>query len=300
MDRVEEMEGVRRLLAEGYSARYVSEETRVPFGTVVRWSQGRTRAFGERPPPRPWRPPDDWSYAYLLGLYLGDGHIAVTKRRKVFLRIHLDGAYPDIVDDCRLVLGLTTLGGRTHVLLRRGSRINTVQSSWHRWPEALPQHGPGRKHLRPIVLEDWQREVVGRHPDRFVRGLIHSDGCRTVNRFKTKLPSGRVAECAYPRYFFSNLSADIRGLFCEACDALGVRWTISNPRNVSVSHRDSVAILERIVGPRARPSPSSGPCLPRRTMTRTSTTTPSRCRSSRCRSSRPHRAPPRATRAALP
>lgn len=76
---------------------------------------------------------------------------------------------------------------------------------------------------------------------------FHAD---CLNRFRTKLPSGRVAEYAYPRYFFSNLSADIRGLFCEACDALGVRWTLSNPRNVSVSHRDSVAILEEVVGPK--------------------------------------------------
>jgi len=79
-----------------------------------------------------------------------------------------------------------------------------------------------------------------------VRGLIHSDGCRTTNRFKTTLPSGRVAEYAYPRYFFSNRSGDIRGLFCEACEALGVRWTLSNPRNVSVAHRKSVALLDAI------------------------------------------------------
>ena len=23
-----------------------------------------------------WRPPDDWSYAYLLGAYLGDGYVS--------------------------------------------------------------------------------------------------------------------------------------------------------------------------------------------------------------------------------
>jgi hypothetical protein len=59
--------------------------------------------------------------------------------------------------------------------------------------------------VHPIVLADWQHAVVDRHPERFLRGLIHSDGCRTVNRFKTRLPSGRVAEYEYPRYFFSNL-----------------------------------------------------------------------------------------------
>jgi len=55
-----------------------------------------------------------------------------------------------------------------------------------------------------------------------------------------------VAEYAYGRYFFSNLSADIRGLFGDACDALGVHWTLSNPRNVSVSRRRSVALLDEL------------------------------------------------------
>ena len=96
------------------------------------------------------------------------------------------------------------------------------------------------------MLEPWQQKIVDRHPGEFVRGLIHSDGCRTINRFRTTLPSGRTAEYAYARYFFSNLSGDIRTLFCAACDALGVRWTLSNPRNVSVSHRDSVAALDAL------------------------------------------------------
>ena len=74
-----------------------------------------------------------------------------------------------------------------------------IESGWTRWPEAFPQHGPGRKHERPIVLEDWQQAIVDEHPWAFLRGLIHSDGCRTTNRFKTKLPSGRVAEYSYPR-----------------------------------------------------------------------------------------------------
>jgi hypothetical protein len=105
--------------------------------------------------------------------------------------------------------------------------------------------------LRPIILESWQQEIVDAYPAAFVRGLIHSDGCRCVNRFTTKLPSGRVAEYAYPRYFFSNLSADIRTLFCDACDRLGVRWTQSNHRNISISHRLSVARLDELVGPKA-------------------------------------------------
>lgn len=97
---------------------------------------------------------------------------------------------------------------------------------------------------------DWQRTIVDEHPEAFLRGLIHSDGCRSVNRFKTTLPSGRVAEYAYPRYFFSNLSSDIRELFCEYCDVLGIRWTQSNHRIISVSHRPSVARLDEFIGPK--------------------------------------------------
>jgi hypothetical protein len=72
-----------------------------------------------------------------------------------------------------------------------------------------------------------------------------------VDRIKTTLPSGRVAGYAYPRYFFSNMSADIRELFCASCERIGVRWTQSNHRNISVSHRDSVAILDLFIGPKA-------------------------------------------------
>jgi hypothetical protein len=114
----------------------------------------------------------------------------------------------------------------------------------------FPQHGPGRKHKRPVVLEAWQQLIVDAHPWQFLKGLLHSDGCRTVNRFKTKLPSGRVAEYEYPRWFFSNLSADIRGLFCATCERVGVRWTQSNHRNISISHRKSVALLDAHVGPK--------------------------------------------------
>jgi hypothetical protein len=88
-------------------------------------------------------------------------------------------------------------------------------------------------------------------PERLIRGLIHSDGCRCVNRFKTKLPSGRVAEYSYVRYFFSNLSGDIRAIFVEHCQLLGIRVTQPNHRNLAVSHRASVAILERLVGPKS-------------------------------------------------
>jgi len=71
-----------------------------------------------------------------------------------------------------------------------------------------------------------------------------------VNRFETKLPSGRVAEYAYVRYFFSNLSEDIKDIFCDHCDLLGIRWSRASPRYVSIHDRKSVALLDQFVGPK--------------------------------------------------
>jgi hypothetical protein len=193
-----------------------------------------------------WLPPDPRSYSYLLGMYLGDGCVTTT-RRTYQLVIVCDASYPEIIDDCWAATTLTLLPRATHCYRVSSSRcVRVVASSTH-WPEVFPQHGPGRKHTRRIVLAPWQREIVDRFPHELVRGLLHSDGCRTVNRFKTRLPSGRVAEYAYPRWFFSNRSADIRALFCEYCERLDVRWTQSNHRNISISHRDSVARLDSFV-----------------------------------------------------
>ena len=189
-------------------------------------------------------------YAYILGMYLGDGCLGGSPAGHQ-LKIALDAQYPGIVTECAEALERIS---PNKVSVRMDGRPDHhcvhVYSSWKYWPLLFPQHGPGRKHERQIVLTQWQWDLVRHHREQFIRGLIHSDGCRTINRFQTKLPSGRVAEYEYVRYFFSNLSPQIRRLFIQVCTELGIRTTQSNPRNISVSHRDSVAVMERIVGPK--------------------------------------------------
>lgn len=251
----QDLDRVRAAPDRGLTSLEVAAEIGVPVSNVGPWAVGRTVAFdhgarcGHRRRPG-WRPPDPPSYAYLLGLYLGDGCVSIMPRTVAF-RLSLDRLYPEIIDDAVAATVLTLLPKKVSVRAVKGSRCVTVGSYSQAWLDAFPQHGPGRKHERKIELAYWQQAIVEKHTDWFLRGLIESDGCRTINRFKTKLPSGRVAEYAYPRYFFSNLSPDIRGLFCEACERLDIRWTLSNPRNISISHRKSVAKLDAFVGPKA-------------------------------------------------
>jgi hypothetical protein len=235
----EDRELVRRLLAQGLPDREVGSLSGISPNTFGRWRRSW-------PPIQiRWRPAHEASYAYLLGLYLGDGCLSAVRGGAV-LRVSFDLRYPRIIDDCSTAMVLSMPRCRPGIAAYSHAQAVNVTACGKLWLHAFPQHGPGRKHERAIVLEPWQQEIVDRHPGAFVRGLIHSDGCRTINRFRTALPSGRVAEYAYARYFFSNLSGDIRGLFCATCDALDVRWTLSNPRNVSVSHRASVAVLDAL------------------------------------------------------
>jgi hypothetical protein len=90
-----------------------------------------------------------------------------------------------------------------------------------------------------------QEAIVAEHPRELLRGLIHSDGCRFVNRVR-----GPRRDYAYTRYVFTNVSADIRGIFCDACDRLGIEWPQMNARNISVARRASVALLDGFVGPK--------------------------------------------------
>lgn len=225
----------------------MAEQLGVSRRTVNGWRRVPRRHAAAVADPE-WRPPERQSYCYALGLYLGDGHIA-SRDRAPFLRVCLDAAYPGVVVEA-LAAVAATFPSANALLLTYRPEVRIIQVSHPSLVFAFPQHGPGKKHLRPIELLDWQRALTRRDPRALLRGLIHSDGSRCLNRFATKLRSGRVAEYTYPRYFFTNLSADIRGIFCEHCELLGIRWTQSNSRNISVSHRDSVALLDSFVGPK--------------------------------------------------
>jgi hypothetical protein len=180
------------------------------------------------------------SYVYLLGLYLGDGTISKHRRGVYKLRIFLDKRYPNVVGECeaamKAVLPFNTVNKFLTV-----SNCFEVFSYSKAWPCLIPQSGPGAKHTRPIELALWQREWVDLIPELFLRGLVHSDGCRFIN-------TGR-GRWRYPRYAFSNASSEIRQLFCDACDQLSLQWTLA-PRTVYVSRKADVDRMDDFIGPK--------------------------------------------------
>ncbi|MFJ6214026.1 helix-turn-helix domain-containing protein [Streptomyces sp. NPDC092296] len=188
-------------------------------------------------------------YAYLLGLYLGDGCISPAARGVHALRISCGNCWPGLIDLCAGTVR-AVLPGNSVSRVRAAGCTQVVSFSKH-WPCLFPQHGPGKKHERRIALTQWQQDIVGAEPWPFIRGLVHSDGCRITN-WTTRSVAGVPRRYEYPRYFFTNTSEDIVGLYTGTLDAVGVAWTAARRGggavNVSVARRASVALMDRYVG----------------------------------------------------
>jgi hypothetical protein len=244
------------LLRDGAPNSDVARQLNVPLGTVGWWRSEDRRARGEtyeHPTDCPrctGRAFDTVAYAYLLGLYLGDGHI-ISKPKQHHLSIFCNATQTGLIAAAEAAMR------RVMPLPRVSQRYKTgcmeVKSYTKHWTCMFPQHGPGKKHERTIALEPWQQAIIDAHPWEFIRGLIHSDGCRIIN-WTTRLVAGERKRYEYPRYFFTNVSDDIRRLYTDTLDKLGLEWTHctrnGNPYNISVAKKASVALLDTHVGPK--------------------------------------------------
>jgi hypothetical protein len=143
-------------------------QTEEDFERLKRLAATRGRSARARDP---WEVVDEAAYWYLLGCYLGDGHVTHRPPGGWTLRVASDQQYESIIEEILAAMDTTFPGGRA-------------------------------------------------------RGLP-------------------------PRYFFTNHSGDIRRIFTEQCELLGIRVTQPNHRNPAISHRRSVAILEELVGPKS-------------------------------------------------
>lgn len=178
------------------------------------------------------------SYSYLLGIYLGDGYICAHPRAVFRLRVVMDSQYPELVDETCQAMEALMPGQRAYRWTCKSRCVEISMYSKH-WPCLFPQHGPGRKHEREIKLQAWQEKLLIDEP--FVRGLIHSDGCRVIANDRG---------VASIRYHFSQKSEDIKSLYCAALDRLGITWTRPCDKQIAVYRKEAVARLDRFIGPK--------------------------------------------------
>lgn len=188
------------------------------------------------------------AYSYLLGMYLGDGYIGKTPRT-YRLHVSLHQRQDKVIE--RVVRAIATLRPGRPVGQRRRGPVVIVNAYSNAWPTLFPQHGAGRKNLRAIVLEPWQRHIVEQYTVEFLRGCIESDGCR-----HRRIVGGRN----YPAYSFTNYSDDILRLFLWACERIGLRPRRTSRVVVSIARRGDVSRLDDLL--HDNPMLSSRLCCP--------------------------------------
>jgi hypothetical protein len=245
-----EYEEAMRWMTWGLNDCQIERVSGIPRRTVLDWRHGRGRV---------WRTPGAnacprWSqnqlvparYSYLLGLYLGDGCISPGPRGVYRLRIVQDQKYSSLIDECARAILRVVDGVELGVGFVQRQGCIEIYSYWKHWPCLFPQAAPGRKMDRSIRLEAWQGAITASHPRELLRGLMHSDGCRTTNVVgKNKRPGGY----SYPFYEFTNASRDIRAICCAAFDALQIRYRLRG-RNITISRRGDVDKLDTFIGPK--------------------------------------------------
>jgi len=235
------------LIALGVNDCEISRRLGVPRETVRDWRAPRyVPRQGARRDGwlcfRCWRPtslvlftPGD--YAELLGLYLGDGHITQMARSQR-LRLMLDAKYPRIVEDAADLIARVVPWNKVGRQHPHEGRMVTLHSYHRHWSCLFPQHGAGKKHERPILLEPWQQALVDAAPWAFLRGCIRSDGCCFINR---------TGMYDYESYDFSNVSRGILELFVATCAHVGVGCRVYE-KHARIYRRSSVALMLEHVG----------------------------------------------------
>jgi hypothetical protein len=243
------------LINSGSSLRSISMATGISRATLREWrgdpeKAQATRAYCPRCGDDPAPPEPRADYAYLLGLYLGDGCISVggNPAKGVWkLRVICADDWPGLVGEC--VRAMQAIRPTSKVMLQQKQGCQEVSSYSRHWPCLFPQHGLGKKHLRGIELQEWQQPIVAEFAGEFVRGLFHSDGYRGMNRVRRVLADGEHWY-EYPRYLFVNMSQDILRLCGQTLDQLDVEWRFSKPTTISVAKKEAVARLDAFVGPK--------------------------------------------------
>ena len=176
---------------------------------------------------------DDAAYAELLGWYLGDGHITRDRKRRL-QPAHLQrcpvrpATSIEIVElhaarQARRTTSSTCAARLRHRDLRMEALAVLVSAAWARAQARAADRA-----------EPWQQEIVDAHPEALLRGLFHSDGCRVTNWTVRPAKAG-PKRYEYPRYMFSNESADIIGICTAALDQIGVHWTMPRRNLLSVA-----------------------------------------------------------------
>jgi hypothetical protein len=128
---------------------------RSPHGTAAQRRANCPRCHG--------RAMDESAYAYLLGLYLGDGHITRGRRDVFVLSLFCSDAWPGLIAAARCALSAVMPASGVFCVQRQGCM--EVNSTSKHWPCLSPPARPGAE----------------AHPENLAQAMAIHD-CEKVSR----------------------------------------------------------------------------------------------------------------------
>ena len=137
----------RRLYATGLTTADVARQMSLPWSTVQHWCSGdrrsatATRIVPGACPRCTAAPLDQERYAYLLGQYLGDGHIVHVQRTCRF-SVACSDTWPGIKDEVQAATAAVL--PTSSVSSRQRTGCTEVTSHSVHWKCLFPQHGRDR------------------------------------------------------------------------------------------------------------------------------------------------------------
>lgn len=155
-------------------------------------------------------------YNYLLGLYLGDGHIIFNKLEHkpcYKLTIYNNSDQNKVIHETNIAIRTIFSDNKINNYKQLKANVVECQTNNKYLPIVFPQHGKHHKHERDVRLLGWQVENI--EYEYLLKGLFHSDG----SFYNTR---------GYYMYNFTNCSVDIQNIFKYCLENLGIRYTFSN------------------------------------------------------------------------
>lgn len=210
------IESAKKLREYGLNLSQISKELNLSRSTLREWfsENGSNKQLEDFFTRFEKSPEVRASYYYLLGQYLGDGHISKNSRT-LKLRIFATLKYDNIINEITNAMSCVFPDNKVYQEHKKNCEAITVNSN--QMNVIFPQHGEGKKHTRKIELVDWQLKYLEENSRYLARGLFHSDGCRF------SISSGFA-------YSFTNCSMDIHLIYQTCLELNDIEYTFNSKK----------------------------------------------------------------------
>lgn len=169
-----------------------------------------------------WTEDQRQAYSFLLGFFLGDGHITGDKSFKITNYIYFEEMNNRIIDNINI------LYPEYRVKVYKKKNCNAIDICVHskNFCGLFPKY-KGKKHNTILFFETWMLDIIDQYKESFITGLIESDGCI------------QITSKGYFQISFKNMSTQLHELLHKNLKQLNIEYSYTNNSGVYLTRLSS-------------------------------------------------------------